>query len=284
SRTVKEARPAMLRLLLELLRGLRSAVRSHAALMLENLALRQQPAAFAHSGRRPRIGATARLFWIVLRRLWAPWLDGPLFVKPEPVIRWHRAGFRFYWTWRSRRRKPGRPPMDRWIRALIQRMATENPTWGAPRIHGELRMLGLEVSERTVSRYQPRRPRHPDAVARWLVFLRNHRDAIAAMGFFTVPTVTFRLLYVWFAIEHGHRRVLRFAVTEHPMAWWLIQQLREAFPLDSAPRHLIFDRDSIFSAQVVSTVTSFVSVAPASTSRRSSLTRIDPLNLYERPN
>jgi len=115
-------------------------------------------------------------------------------------------------------------------------MATENPTWGAPRINGEVRILGLEVSERTVSRYLPRRPRHPDAVARWLVFLRNLRDAIAAMDFFIVPTVTFRVLYVWFAMEHGRRRVLRLAVTEHPGASRLILQLREAFPLDTAPR------------------------------------------------
>jgi hypothetical protein len=167
SRAAEEALAAMLRLLLVLLRGLRSAVRSRADLMLENLALRQQLAAFAHSGRRPRIGATDRLFWMMLRRLWSRWLDVLVFVKPETVIRWHRVGFRFYWTWRSRRRKPGRPPTDRGIRDLIQRMATENPTWGAPRIHGELRLLGFEVSERTVSRYLPRRRPRPDAVAQW---------------------------------------------------------------------------------------------------------------------
>ena len=129
-------------------------------------------------------------------------------------------------------------------------------------------MLGSDVSERTVSRYMPRRPPRPDAVARWLVFLRNHRDVIAAMDFFVVPTVTFRILYVWFAIEHGRRRVLRFDVTDHPAAAWVIQQLREAFPFDSAPRHLIFDRDSIFAASVVSAVKAF-GIKPARTSYRS---------------
>ncbi len=184
------------------------------------------------------------------------------------MIRWHRAGFRHYWTWLSHRRAVGRPTIDPAIRALIRRMATENPTWGAPRIHGELRMLGLDVSERTVSRYLPRRPPRPDAVARWLTFLRNHRDVIAAMDFFTVPTVTFRILYVWFVITHRRRRVLRFEVTEHPAAAWVIQQLRETFPFDTAPRHLTFDRDSTFSAQVVSTVKSF-GAKPARTAPRS---------------
>jgi putative transposase len=249
---------AMVRLLLVLLRVFRSALRSHADLMLENLALRQQLAAFVQSGRRPRIRATDRLLWIALRRVWSRWTEVLLFVNPETVVRWHRAGFRLYWAWLSRRRRrPGRPPIDRGIRDLIRRMATANPTWGAPRIHGELLMLGFDVSERTVSRYLPRRPPGPDAVARWLVFLRNHRDVIAAMDFFVGPTVTFRMLYVWFAIEHGRRRVLRFDVTDHPAAAWVIHQLRETFPFDTAPRHLIFDRDSTFSAEVVATVRSF---------------------------
>ncbi len=222
----------MLRLLLVLLCGLRSALRSHADLTLENLALRQQLASFASATRRPRISGADRWFWITLRRLWSRWLDVLVFVKPETVIRWHRAGFRRYWAWLSRHRRRGRPPIDAEVRALIRRMATENPSWGAPRIHGELVMLGFDVSERTVSRYLPRRPLRLDAVQRWLVFLRNHRDALAAMDFVVVPTVTFRILYVWFAIEHG--RLLRFAVTDHPAANWVIQRLREAFPFDTA--------------------------------------------------
>ena len=151
---------------------------------------------------------------------------------------------------------------------MIRRMAAENPTWGAPRIHGELRMLGFDVSERTVSRYMPRRSLRPETVQRWLVFLRNHRDAVAAMDFFVVPMVTFRVLYVWFMLEHGRRRLLRFAVTDHPAASWVIQQLREAFPFESAPRHLIFDRDSTFSASVVSAVKAF-GIKPARISYRS---------------
>jgi transposase InsO family protein len=258
----------MLRYLLVLLHSLRSALRSHAELALENLALRQQLSAFAHSSRRPRIRLVDRWFWISLRRLWSRWSDVLVFVKPETVVRWHRAGFRRYWTWLSHRRRPGRPTIDPQVAVLIRRVAAENPTWGAPRIHAELRMLGLDVSERTVSRYMPRRPSGPDAVQRWLVFLRNHRDAIAAMDFFTVPTVTFRVLYVWFVVEHGRRRILRFDVTEHPAATWVIQQLREAFPFGATPRHLILDRDSIFSAEVVSTVKSF-GVKPTRTAWRS---------------
>jgi hypothetical protein len=125
-------------------------------------------------------------------------------------------------------------------------MATENACWGAPRIHGELLALGFIVSERTVSRYLPRKPASPNAMKRWLTFLRNHRSAIAAMDFFVVPTVTFRLVYVWFTIDHARRRILHFDVTEQPTAAWVVQQLRETFGLDVMPRHLIFDHDAIF--------------------------------------
>jgi hypothetical protein len=246
-----------------------SVCRNRADLVLEILALRQQLAAFASSGRRPRVTSADRWFWIVLRRRWAQWSDVLIFVKPETVIRWHRAGFRRYWTWLShRRRTPGRPPTDQSIRDLIRQMATENPTWGAPRIHGELRLLGIAVSERSVSRYVPRRPLPPDAGQRWRTFLQNHRDAIAAMDFFVVPTVTFRLVYVWFVIGHDRRRILHFDVTAHPAATWVVQQLREAFPFGTAPRHMIFDRDSIFSAHVVSTMTSF-GMQPARTAWKS---------------
>jgi putative transposase len=162
----------------------------------------------------------------------------------------------------------GRPRIDPDIRDLIRRMVADNPTWGAPRIHGELVMLGFDVSERTVSRYMPRRRPRPDAVQRWLMFLRNHRDVIAAMDFFVVPTVTFRIWYVWFVIGHGRRRILHFELTDHPAAAWVVQRLREAFPVDAAPRHLIFDRDSIFSGQVVSTVKSF-GIKPSRTAWKS---------------
>jgi len=212
--------------------------------VLENVALRQQLAVFARSKRWRRIRATDRLFWIALRPLWSRWVEVVVFVKPETVIRWHRAGFRRYWTWISRRGQRGRPVLDAKVRALIRRMATENPTWGAPRIDGVLHMLGFDVSERTVARYLPRRRPHSDAIQRWLTFLHNHRGAIAAMDFFVVPTVRFRILHVWFAIGHARRRILHFDVTAHPAAAWVIQHLREAFPYDTTPRHLVFDRDS----------------------------------------
>jgi transposase InsO family protein len=133
-------------------------------------------------------------------------------------------------------------------------MASENPTWGAPRIHGELIKLGFAVSERTVSRYLPRRPDRTDAAGEWLAFLRNHREALAAMDFFTVPTARFRILYVWFVIHHDRRKILHFNVTDHPTAPRVIQQIRESFPYDTAPSYPVFDRDSIFAEKVISSV------------------------------
>ena len=155
---------------------------------------------------------------------------------------WHRAGFRLYWGFLSRRR-PGRPRITSDLRALIRRMASENPLWGAPRIHGELLKLGFEVSERTVSRYISRLHGAENPGRSWY-FLKNHREMIAAMDFFTVPTVTFRVLYCFFVISHGRRKILHFNTTQHPTSAWIAQQVREAFPEDAVPRYLIFDRDS----------------------------------------
>jgi transposase InsO family protein len=244
-------------------------VRRRSELVLENLALRQQVAALAAKRRRPSITPVDRWFWVALRHFWTRWTEVLVLIKPETVARWHRAGFRWYWAWLSRRgRRRGRPRTGESLRSLIRRMATDNAGWGAPRIHGELVALGFDVSERTVSRYMPRRATEPDAIKRWLTFLRNHREAIAAMDFFVVPSVTFRLLYVWFAIDHARRRILHFNVTDAPTATWVVQQLREAFRLDVMPRHLIFDRDAIFSAQVISTVKSF-GITPSRTAHRS---------------
>jgi hypothetical protein len=251
-----------------LLGVLRSACRSHADLMLENAALRHQLGVLTRTGRRPRVTAADRWFWVVLHRIWRRWSEVLVIVKPETVVRWHRAGFRLYWNWLSRRGRRGRPRPDAELRALVRRLATENPTWGAPRVHGELRMLGFEVSERTVSRLMPRRAPNPESAQRWMTFLRNHRDAIAAMDFFVVRTLTFRVLYIWFAIQHGRRRIVHFQVTDHPEAAWVAQQLREAFPFDTAPRHLVFDRDATFSDQVVSMVRS-LGATPTRTAPRS---------------
>ncbi len=130
-------------------------------------------------------------------------------------------------------------------------MLVENPTWGAPRIHGELRMLGFELSERTISRWMKRAPRDPDWAKRWLAFLRNHREAIAAMDFFTVPTITFGVFYCFFVISHDRRRILHVNVTKHPTSGWIIQQLREAFPFEASHKYLIFDRNQKFGCEVI---------------------------------
>ena len=151
---------------------------------------------------------------------------------------------------------------------LIFQMVTENPSWGAPRIHGELLMLGFDVSERTISRWMKRVSTNPDPAKRWLAFLRNHKEAIAAMDFFTVPTVTFSVLHCFFIISHDRRRILHFNVTKHPTSLWIVQQLREAFPFDSAPEFLIFDRDTKYGLQVPAAVRS-LNTSPVQTSFQS---------------
>jgi transposase InsO family protein len=258
----------MARLVLLLLEVVRALMRPRSDLVLENLALRQQLAVMVRSGRRPRITIADRWFWVMLRRCWSHWAEVLVFVKPETVVSWHRRNFRRYWTWLSQRGRRGRPAIKTNLRALIRRMAMENPTWGAPRIHGELLMLGFNISERTVSGNLPRQRPQPDAVARWIAFLRNHRDAIGGMDFFVVPTVTFRVVYAWFAIDHGRRRIQHFDVTDQPTAPWVIQKLRETFGFNIVPRHLIFDRDSTFSVEVVSTLKSF-GIKPTRTAYRS---------------
>jgi len=167
-------------------------------------------------------------------------------VQPQTVIRWHQQGFRMYWRWKSRAKAVGRPPLARDIQTLIRRMARDNPTWGAPRIQAELRLLGHEVAEATVAKYMRRvRQRQPPAQT-WRTFLKNHAGTLAAMDFFVVPTVTFRLLYVFIVLSHERRRVVHFHVTTTPTAAWVCKQLRQAFPFETAPRYLIRDRDSIF--------------------------------------
>ena len=162
----------------------------------------------------------------------------------------------------------GRRPTSKEVRELIFRIVAENPTWGAPRIHGELLMLGFELSERTISRWMKRAPRRPEPAERWLAFLRNHREPIAAMDFFAVPTITFSVLYGFFIISHDRRRILHFNVTRHPTSMWIVQQLREAFPFESAPRFLIFDRDAKYGLAVLAAVRS-LKVSPVRTSLRS---------------
>jgi hypothetical protein len=211
-------------------------MRSGRHLVIENLALRQQLVTLTGQ-RHPDIRPADRVFWVLLRRYWSRWAQALAIVEPDTVVRWHRAGFRTFWNWLSRRgKRSGRPRLSREVRALIRRMATDNP-WGAPRIHGELLCLGFDVSERSVSRYLRSLPPTPRANATWTTFLRNHRDGIAAMDF-----------------RHGRRDVVRCAVTTSPTAAWVAQQLRETIPFESALRFLIFDRDAIFSAGLTATV------------------------------
>lgn len=218
------------------------------ALLQENLALRQQVAVLERSVKRPKIRARDRWFWLLLSRHWGDWRSACRLVKPSTVVQWYRAGFRMFWRWKSRVRSPGRPSMAPAVRTWIRRMATENPTWGAPRIHGELTRLGVRVSERTVARLMPRKPRSPQREQTWRTFLSNHSEVLAAMDFLVVPTWNFGLLYVLVIVEHGRRIVRHVNVTAHPTASWVVQQLREAFPGGETPRYLLFDRDSIFGA------------------------------------
>ena len=242
---------------------------SRRELLMEILVLRQQLAVFKARRPRPRLTTLDRVFWVMLLRFWSGWKRALVIVQPDTVVRWHRAGFKLYWTWRSRHKTPaGRKCVSRELRELIFRMLAENPTWGAPRIHGELKMLGFDVSERTVSRWMQRAPRNPEPAKRWRTFLNNHREAIAAMDFLTVPTLTFGVLYCFFVIAHNRRRILHFNVTRHPTSEWVAQQLREAFPYESGSGYLIFDRATNFDGKVVETIKGF-GITPKRTSFRS---------------
>ena len=256
----------LLRLFFSLLaRSLRT--RHH--LLLENLALRQQILVLARHRPRPRFPDADQFLWVMLRRFWPRWQRSMIPVQPETVVGWHRAGFKLYWTWLSRHRKrAGRKCVNKELRELIFRMVDENRTWGAPRIHGELKMLGFDISERTVLRWMRRAPRDPGPAKRWAAFLSNNREVIAAMDCFTVPTLSFGVLYCFFVIAHDRRRILHRNVTKHPTSAWVIQQLREAFPYDSSPKHLIFDRGGSFNQEVIETIKSF-GIEPKRTSFQS---------------
>src|ERR1700730_11124229 len=185
-------------------------LRARRSLLFENLALRQQLAVLKRRHPRPRLDLLDKLFWVAIRRFWSGWQQSLVAVTPETVVRWHKAGFSLYWKPISRVRRPvGRRQTSKEVRELIFRMVVENPTWGAPRIHGELLMPGFDVSERTISRWMKRAPRDSEPAKRWLAFLHDHREAIAAMDFFTVPTITFSALYGFFVISHDRRRILQ---------------------------------------------------------------------------
>ena len=228
-----------------------SSMKSQRELALENLALRQQVIMLKRSVKRARPTAMDRIFWIAFSRSVNNWRENLIALHPDTIVRWHRAGFRRYWAWKSRR--AGRPLVATELRSLIRRMQSENVTWGAPRIHGELLKLGYDVCEATVSNYM-RRYRKPPSQS-WRTLLANHREVIAAIDFFTVSTVTFDVLYVFVVIEHARRRVVHFNVTAYPTAKWIAQQLTEAFPFESAPKYLIRDGDAKYGLAVKRRIT-----------------------------
>lgn len=223
---------------------LRALMVRRSVLAVENLALRQQLAVLERTAKRPRLRRRDRVFWVWLSRLWTDWRSVLVIVQPDTVVRWHREGFRLYWRWKSRRHQVGRPQTERELRDLIRRMCRENSTWGAPRIQSELRLLGYTVAESTVLKYMIRSAKPPSPT--WRTFLDNHVATIAAVDFFTVPTVTFQVLFCFVVLRHERRRVVHFNVTAHPTARWTAQQVVEAFPYDEAPRFLIRDRDGIY--------------------------------------
>jgi putative transposase len=249
-----------------LLALLASTFRTRAAQQAEILALRHQIAVLQQSApRRLRLKQSDRLLWILLSRFWPGWRRRLRIVQPDTVVRWHRRAFARYWTWKSRRRA-GRPAVAAAIRGLIQRMSRANVLWGAPRIHGELLKLGINVAPSTVGKYLRRNRRPPSQT--WRPFLNNHMKQMASMDFFTVPTALFRVLFVFVVLSHDRRRVVHFNVTEHPTEEWTTQQIREAFPWDEAPRYLIRDRDAIFGKEVIA-VTKSMGIEEVVTAARS---------------
>ena len=221
-----------------------SLFKTRQKLVFENLALRQQLAVLHHSAKRPHLTPTDRMFWVVLSRIWRHWSETLLIVQPATVVRWHRQGFRQYWAWKSRRQRLGRPSIDPAVKDLIQNMSRSNPLWGAPRIHGELLKLDIHVAQATVSKYMIRNRKPPSQS--WRTFLNNHLPDLVSIDFFTVPTATFRVLYVFIVLSHERRSILHFNITDHPTAQWTTQQIVEAFPFETAPQYLLRDRDGIY--------------------------------------
>ncbi len=222
------------------------------ALVAENLFLRKQLAFYREHQVRPRPLTDSARFSSAMLSRWFEWKDALVIVKPDTLIRWHRQGFRLFWRHKSR---SGRPPLARELRALIVRMASENPTWGQARVANELSLkLGIKISPRTVRKYWPAEPeprgRRQLSSQRWTTFIRNHAAAIVSCDFTIAVTAKFERLYVLVVLELGTWRILECNVTAHPTAEWTLQQLRHALPEDSAHRFLMHDRDSIFSAEL----------------------------------
>jgi putative transposase len=221
-----------------------SLFRSRRSLHLQVLALQHQVAVYKQTVPRPRLHPADRLLWSWLSRLWAEWQKVLIFVQPRTVVAWQHQRFRDHWRRLSQCGKPGRPAIVKEVRELIRKMSQANPTWGSPRIVGELRKLGIDVAKSTVEKYRVRRRKLPSPT--WKVFLNNHVKDLVSMDFFVVPTVTYQVLLVLVILAHERRRIVHCNVTELPMAAWTAQQVVDAFPWDEAPRYLLHDRDRIY--------------------------------------
>jgi len=234
----------MFALLCFVLAVLATPFKSKSRLEAENAALRHQLIVLRRKVRgRVQLTNNDRWFLVQLYRWFPSTLQVLAIIRPETLVRWHRAGFRGYWRWRSRARG-GRPQIESTLRALIRRMSIDNPLWGAPRIHGELLKLGFEVAQSSVAKYMVKR-RGPPSQG-WRTFLRNHAPDIAAMDLFVVPTIGFDLLYALVIVRLDRRDLVWINVATNPTAEWIARQITEAFPWDDAPQHLIRDRDRIY--------------------------------------
>jgi transposase InsO family protein len=223
--------------------------RSRAALQAEVLVLRHQLNVLRRKApKRLAFSSVDRLVFAGLYRLAPGVLEALKILKPQTVIRWHRAGFRAYWRWKSRPRG-GRPTMPTEIRQLIREMSVANPLWGAPRIHGELLKLGIDIGQTSVAKYMAKR-RGPPSQG-WRTFLHNHANAIVSMDLFVVPTISFRLLYGLLILQHCRRELLWLAVTSHPNAEWIARQLTEACGWKEPPRYLVRDRDGSYGEALI---------------------------------
>jgi transposase InsO family protein len=223
---------------------LTSPFKSRLRLEAENAALRHQLMVLRRRLQgRIRLTNHDRWFLIQLYRWFPSILSVLTIVRPGTLVRWHRAGFRCYWRWKSRS-SGGRPQIDTELRVLIRRISIDNPLWGAPRIHGELLKLGFEVAQSSVAKYMVKR-REPPSQG-WRTFLRNHASEIAAMDFFVVPTIGFDLLYAFVIVRIDRRDLVWINVTKNPTAEWVARQITEAFPWDGAPGYMIRDRDRIY--------------------------------------
>jgi putative transposase len=214
-------------------------------MQIEIVALRHQIAVYKQTISRPRLRTSDRLFWAWLSRLWPGWQDALEFVQPRTVITWQKKRFRDHWRRLSQQGQPGRSVIATEVRELIRDMWRSNPTWGSPRIIGELRTLGIHVAKATVEKYRP--TYHKPSSPNWRAFLNNHVKDIVACDFFTVPTVTFQVLFVFIVLAQERRRVVHFHITEHPTTQWTAQQIVEACSWGTSPRYLLRDRDSIYS-------------------------------------